>query len=69
MGWWRADKEGHSLLLEETGMVWGDRPADLMGDALIEIFRSFLEEWERKPTMDELMGGLIFSARTLLEDD
>lgn len=69
MGYWRADAEGHSLLMEETGMIWGDAPADIMGDALVKIFHRFQEDWHRNPTLDELKGGLIFSARGLLEDE
>lgn len=69
MGWWNQDAEGHSLIPEETGLVWGDGPADVMGAALDEIVALFEAVVGRKPTMDELKGGLLFSARSYLEDE
>lgn len=68
MGWWRATKDGGSLAMEETGLIWGDGPADVMGPALDAIIAQFEMEWNRKPTMDELISGVIFSARPLLEE-
>ena len=61
MGWWRADENGFSLYLEETGMIWGDGPADIMSIALLEIRKDFREEWGRNPTEAELIGGLRFA--------
>lgn len=61
MGWWNADEEGHSLIMEETGMVWGDKPADIMSDALEKIYEEFREFVGRNPTESELIGGLRFA--------
>ena len=61
MGWWRAGKDGSSLHLEETGLVWGDGPADIMDDAIEAIVTQFREAYGRKPTRDELEAGLKFS--------
>jgi hypothetical protein len=67
MGWWSTNKKGHSF--SGSGeMVWGDGPADLMGDALEKIIEEFVSDWGRPPTIDELHAGLDFSARVALED-
>jgi hypothetical protein len=61
MGWWRAGKDGSSLHAEETGLVWGDGPADIMDDAIEKIVAEFLRDYGRKPTQDELIAGLLFA--------
>ena len=58
MGWWNV-KEEHTL-------IWGDEPADAMGEALEEIFKIFHREFNRTPTEFELKEGLMFGARPLL---
>ncbi len=58
MGWWR---------LKEEKLVWGDGPADIMGEALEKIFKEYHEEWDRSPTEFELKEGLMFGARPLLK--
>lgn len=66
MGYWGQDEEGNSLIIGSS-MVWGDQPADIMGDALDEIIAVFLKDVGRKPTIEELVGGLKFSAFAALE--
>ena len=61
MGWWRAGKDGSSLHLEETGLVWGDSVADIMDDAIDRIVQEFSAEGGRRPTEEELKAGLLFS--------
>lgn len=68
MGWWRADEEGGSLHLEETGMIWGDEPADIMSDALKKIFEAFKQDYGRMPSERELKGGLLFSLGGIYEE-
>jgi len=69
MGWWSTDKHGHSFAkdADDPEMVWGDGPADALGDALDIIIREFQEDWGRKPTMSELRAGLEFGAQTALD--
>lgn len=61
MGWWAANEAGDSF--QDGGLVWGDVPADIMGNALEEIDKAFQESWGRKPTLTELIAGLKFTAR------
>lgn len=71
MGWWTTNKDGHSFSSNpRKEMLWGDEPADIMGDALDKIVKVFEEGWERKPTLDELVAGVRFSSGHLdLEDE
>lgn len=61
MGWWRARRDGASLQLDETGLSWGDGPADLLDDVLGEIVSDFKRAFGRPPTKGELRAGLEFS--------
>ena len=61
MGWWRSSREGDSLMLEHTGLFWGDGPADILDNALDQIVAEFYEAHGRKPTCGELRAGLEFS--------
>ncbi len=61
MGWWRGGMDGSSLHMKETGLVWGDRPADLIDGAIEQIIIAFQEEWDRKPLKQEIISGLLFS--------
>lgn len=61
MGWWRAGRDGSSLHLEETGLVWGDGPADIMDDAIDQIAAEFRAAYGRKPSRIELEAGLLFA--------
>lgn len=68
MGWWNATEDGGSLVMEDTGLLWGDSVADVMGNALEKIFKIFNNETGRNPTKEELFGGVLFSARPLWEE-
>lgn len=61
MGWWNATREGTSLIVGDTGYVWGDGPADILDNALMEIRSAFLDAEGRNPTLGELRAGLEFS--------
>lgn len=61
MGWWNASREGNSLQREETGLAWGDGPADAMDDMLHRVKEQFIEDMGRLPTKGELRAGLEFS--------
>lgn len=61
MGWWNATRDGLSLQVEDTGLLWGDGPADAMDDALSEIVTVFKESVGRNPTKEEVRAGLEFS--------
>lgn len=61
MGWWQATEGGASLALEDTGLLWGDGPADVLDRAIDEIVVEFEQAQGRKPTNDELLAGLRFS--------
>jgi hypothetical protein len=67
MGYWNAvgpnsDLFGHAKPEEVTG-VWGDTPADIIGDALDAIVEAFQEDLGRMPTKEEIANGLMFSLR------
>lgn len=62
MGWWNAAPNGASLLTEETGLVWGDGPADSLDFAIDDVVKSYQERLGRKPTVDELTAGLLCCA-------
>lgn len=61
MGWWSQAEDGRSFA-GDGSMVWGDEPADLMGDVLNAIALSFQHQLNRYPTVPELEAGLRFSA-------
>jgi hypothetical protein len=60
MGWWEQDEEGNSFALG-SGLMWGDGPADIMGDAIDRIVDEFMEAAGRRPTVTELKAGLLFT--------
>jgi hypothetical protein len=68
MGWWNTNTDGTSLLLENTGMQWGDGPADILSDAIIDINEQFQTSLGREPSRAELIAGMRF-ATALLPDD
>lgn len=61
VGWWHTNTDGASLLPVETGMLWGDGPADSLDNAIHEIEHQFQSAWGRKPTKAELEAGLKFA--------
>ncbi len=61
MGWWNAGPDGTSLHTGPTGLVWGDEPADIVDGAIDEIVDAFRKDWNRNPTMKEMLSGFRFS--------
>jgi hypothetical protein len=68
MGWWNMGPNGSSLHTEDTGMVWGDGPADFMDDAISFIVEDFQRVWDRRPTLAEMKAGFEFSI-SIYEDE
>lgn len=70
MGYWEQNEEGVSFADADSGevMMWGDQPADIIGNALDEVKWVFIKDLGRLPTMKEVMAGLTFSTRVGLED-
>jgi hypothetical protein len=65
MGWWSiSDKENdrESDRESELDMVNGDTPADIMGDAIEEIVKTYQAVWNRKPYRKELEAVFKFTA-------
>ena len=57
MGWWNiSDKE------DKHDMVNGDTPADIMGDAIAEIVKTYEKEWGRKPYRKEMQAVFSFTS-------
>ena len=50
-------------------MVWGDGPADIMGDAVAQITVEYEKEWGRKPSREELHAGLDFHVLDVLPEE
>jgi hypothetical protein len=61
MGSWNHGADGSSLHTEETGLIWGDGPADIFDKAIADAARVFAEDVGREPTEEELMAGFRFS--------
>ena len=59
MGWWRQDKDGNSFV-EDSEMIWGDGPADTVGDAIEAVIAEFIADVGRRPTRDEIHAGINF---------
>jgi hypothetical protein len=71
MGYWKmkgsfSDLFGHAEPEEITG-IWGDSPADIMGNAVDKIIETFQEELGRMPTRTELKNGLLFTIQAMEE--
>ncbi|KKN75215.1 hypothetical protein LCGC14_0382140 [marine sediment metagenome] len=66
MGYWKHGEDGESFALDSE-LIWGDSPADIMGNALKEIISVFQRDRDRLPTEAEIKAGLLFSLRTALE--
>jgi hypothetical protein len=64
MGYWTGTVVGD---IENTGLVWGDQPADIVDDAIERAVLVFTEDIGRKPTKAELREGLEFYLR--IRDD
>lgn len=71
MGYWTQNAQGNSFAETPEGepeMIWGDAPADVMGDALDVIIRVFQRDVGRAPTKAEILAGVEFSVDMALED-
>lgn len=65
MGYWNGDAEGNSF---RGDLTWGDAPADIVDDAIIQIVDIFQRDVGRKPTKEELLAGFKFSWNGYDED-
>ena len=63
MGWWDQNIKGESFRSDSNDLVWGDRPADIIDSAIVEIERAFISEFGRPPSQKELLAGFQFSLR------
>jgi hypothetical protein len=74
MGYWKMNNDKALILItdkqEEATGVWGDYPADIVGDVVDKLVEVFVEEVGRKPSKAELVSGLMFTlnVRDDLED-
>lgn len=70
MGYWDQNEEGNSFATADSGeeMLWGDQPADIIGNALDEVKWVFIKDLGRLPTLKEVMAGITFSTRVGLDD-
>jgi hypothetical protein len=57
MGWWNITNED-----SKHEMYNGDTPADIMGDAISEIVKTYEKEWGRKPYRKELKAVFSFTS-------
>ena len=69
MGYWNATRDGKSLQTEDTGLIWGDAPADVINMAIKEIRETFRKDLEREPTAGEIRSGLEFALMFLPDDE
>lgn len=58
MGWWSIG----------DGMVSGDTPADIMGDAVNKIIKAYEDDWGRTPHKEELLSVLRFVSRPVISN-
>ncbi len=69
MGWWEHGRDGHSFVRSSVDdnnlMMWGDEPADIIGDAIHAIKIAFLRDLGRMPSKDEIIAGIKFSTAVL----
>jgi hypothetical protein len=61
MGYWNQGRDGTSLHTEDTGLIWGDAPADVMDAAVRQINAAFIADIGRPATADEIRAGLEFA--------
>lgn len=60
MGWWNQAADGASLQVENTGLYWGDGPADLVDNAIYTWKR---QQPDLTPEQFEGMMMLAFHAK------
>jgi len=63
MGWWSTGSSGGIEMGAEN--IWGDEPADILDQALIDINDVFMREWGRLPTTAELRAGFAFNGTAI----
>lgn len=68
MGYWNQNEAGESFA-EGSDMIWGDSPADAMGDAVDSIIDAFARDMGRPPTKREIRAGLEFTLRPMTLDE
>jgi hypothetical protein len=51
MGWWSIKHSGEEL-------IQGDAPYDILGDSFEQLAQEYEEEWDRKPTLAELVYAI-----------
>lgn len=54
MGWWRSGADGSSLHMKDTGLTWGDGPADAIDAGMEKLISQLHKEFGRYPTVEEL---------------
>jgi hypothetical protein len=69
MGYWNMKGEQSALFVEvpeeEITGVWGDRPADTIVYAIVEIVAQFEVDLGRRPTKQEIRNGLMFALNSM----
>lgn len=68
MGYWEMGEGGGSFVAgddPENQMMWGDEPADIVGEALQKIKVAFLRDLGRMPSRKEIINGLKFTTAAL----
>jgi len=71
MGYWEQGPDGVSFARtegEQEPLIWGDQPADIIGNALWEVKVAFLRDLGRLPSVAEILAGIAFSTNILDED-
>ena len=57
MGYWNTTAAGDSLQPHDTGMLWGDAPADALDSAMEALITRLHSELGRWPTIEEVDSG------------
>lgn len=60
MGYWNATMAGESLVPIDTGVYWGDTPADILAEAIQQIDAAFQRDLGKRVSLAELQAGLLF---------
>lgn len=71
MGYWEMGEGGASFVPNhedpDNQMIWGDGPADAIGNAIAKIKVEFVRDLGRMPSRKEIINGILFSTRCLDE--
>ncbi len=65
---WLVETGQISTGFQDTGLYGGDGPADVLGPALDEIARLYLDAWGRWPTMAELQACFNFVTNPFVDE-